>query len=213
VRTRRSVVAVSIAALAVGALTGCSSSTADTTSPSPGISQTAADAPGSATDIAFAQSMIPHHEQAIAMADLALSVDSGASQQVRQLAEQIKAAQDPEIEQMTQWLQGWGVPTAMPGATDGSAMAGMDHSGHDMGGMTVAGMMTAEEMQALRQASGRQFDQMWLSMMIDHHEGAIAMAGQSRSTGNPQVKAMADAIVAAQQEEIAAMKALSAGGQ
>jgi len=213
VKPARPAVIVTIAVLAVSALSGCSSSRDATAPPSAGTTRTTADAPGSATDIAFAQSMIPHHEQAIAMADLALSVDSGASQQVRQLAEQIKAAQDPEIEQMTRWLQGWGAPTVMPGATDGSGMSGMDHSGHDMGGMTVAGMMTAEQMQALQQARGRQFDQLWLSMMVDHHDGAIAMARQARTTQNPQVKAMADTIVAAQQEEITAMQALLAGGQ
>ncbi|MCB0900484.1 MAG: DUF305 domain-containing protein, partial [Actinobacteria bacterium] len=105
----------------------------------------------------------------------------------------------------TWWLQQWGAPTAMPGATDDD-MAGMDHSGHDMGGMTMAGMMTAEQMQQLQDASGQQFDQMWMEMMIAHHEGAIEMAEQVQGSTNPQVADMADAIVSAQEAEITEMQ-------
>ena len=88
---------------------------------------------GSDTDIAFAQLMIPHHQQAIEMADLAAT--NATSAEVKALAAQIKAAQDPEISMMTQWLTGWGAPMEMEGTTDG----GMDHGDMDMGGMTVAG--------------------------------------------------------------------------
>ena len=134
---------------------------------------------------------------------------------MKQLAEQIKAAQDPEIQQMTGWLQGWGAPTAMPGASSASGMQGMDHSGHDMGGMSIAGMMTDEQMQALREASGQEFDDMWLQMMIEHHQGAIAMAEQVKgSSGDPEVTTLADQIIAAQQQEIATMQeSLASGGQ
>lgn len=210
--TRRSLVSLTVAALTLSALAGCSSGTADTVATSAGANQAAVPT-GSATDVAFAQSMIPHHQQAVEMADLALSGGSGASDQVRRLARQIKAAQDPEMQQMTKWLQGWGAPTAMPGTTDGSGMAGMDHSGHDMGGMSVSGMMTADQMTRLRQARGPRFDQLWLSMMIDHHQGAIAMAEQARSSGNVLVRVMADGIIAAQREEIGAMSALLDGGR
>nr|MCU0299546.1 DUF305 domain-containing protein [Candidatus Nanopelagicales bacterium] len=154
------------------------------------------------------QSMIPHHQQAVEMADRALSADSGASEQVQQLAEQIKAAQDPEIQQMTDWLQSWNAPTAMPGASQGADMQGMDHSGHDMGGITMAGMMTAEQMDELQQASGEQFDEMWLTMMIAHHEGAVAMAEQVRSSSDPNVSTLADNIISSQQAEIEQMKAM-----
>ncbi len=200
---RRPVIAVSAAVLGLGVLAGCSG--ADTSAPSGSSSSQAA---SSATDVAFAQSMIPHHEQAVEMAELALSPDSGASEQVQQLAEQIKAAQDPEIQQMTGWLQSWGAPTAMPGASDGGQMQGMDHSGHDMGAMTVAGMMTAEQMQELQQASGGQFDDMWLTMMIAHHQGAVAMAEQAGSSKNQQVSALADAIISAQEQEIQQMQSM-----
>ena len=80
------------------------------------------------------------------MADMALDPASGASAEVQDLAGQIKAAQDPEIQQMTMMLEGWGQPTAMPGATSPDDMEGMDH---DMGGMTVSGMMSDEDMAAL----------------------------------------------------------------
>lgn len=168
---------------------------------------------GTPTDIAFAQSMIPHHQQAIEMADLALDPQSGASEQVQELAQQIKAAQDPEIQQMTQWLQAWGAPTAMPGATDGSGVAGMDHSGHDMGAMTMSGMMTAEQMQQLQQARGTDFDQMWLTMMIAHHQGAISMAQQAQVSNSNQVTTLTDAIITGQQQEITTMQQLMSEGQ
>lgn len=201
---------MSAAVLGVAALTACSSSTPDS-APSP--TESVATAPmmqGSPTDIAFAQSMIPHHQQAIEMADLALDPAAGASEQVKQLAEQIKGAQDPEIQQMTQWLQAWGAPTAMPGATDGGGTAGMDHSGHDMGGMTMSGMMTAEQMQQLEQARGADFDQMWLTMMIAHHQGAISMAQQAQASNSSQVTTLTDAIITGQQQEIATMQQLLA---
>lgn len=195
-RIRRIAVGLSAAAFSLGALTACSSSDSE-----PAATPAATSVAGSATDIAFAQSMIPHHEQAVEMADLALAPESGASPQVQELARQIKAAQDPEIQQMTGWLTAWGAPTAMPGGTT-------DHSGHDMGGMTMSGMMTEEQMSDLMQASGSQFDEMWLEMMIEHHEGAIAMAEQVQSSSDPQVTAMAEAIITGQQGEISTMQGL-----
>lgn len=190
------------AALAAG-LAACSSSGTDTSSATPNVSVAVT---GSATDIAFAQGMIPHHEQAVEMADLALDPRADASPQVKKLARQIKGAQDPEIQQMTQWLQQWGAPTAMPGAT--GDMSDMDHGGHDMGGMTMSGMMTDEQMAQLSQATGEQFDTMWLQMMIAHHEGAISMAEQVKAgSDNPEVTSMADAIITGQRAEIETMRA------
>lgn len=207
----RRTAAMSIAAFAVTAsLTACSSSTTDSAT-----AEATASAPamqGSPTDIAFAQSMIPHHQQAIEMSDLALDPQSGASEEVQQLAKQIKAAQDPEIQQMTQWLQNWGAPTAMPGASDASEMADMDHSGHDMGGIAMSGMMTDEQMQELEQAQGNEFDQMWLTMMIAHHEGAIAMAEQAQASNSSQVTTLTEAIISGQAQEITTMQDLLANG-
>lgn len=205
---RRSALLLSGVTLVLGGLAACGNAGQDT-SPGPTAVVTARAQAGSATDIAFAQSMIPHHQQAVQMADLALSPGSGASAQVRQLAEQIKAAQDPEIQQMTQWLQRWGAPTAMPGTANGNGMAGMDHSGHDMGGMSVSGMMTAGQMRQLQRLSGPQFDQMWASLMIEHHQGAIEMAQQVQaSTSDPAVASMAEAIITAQEQEIGRMRGM-----
>ena len=76
----------------------------------------------------------------------------------------------------------------------------------------MAGMMTAEQMQQLQDASGQQFDQMWMEMMIAHHEGAIEMAEQVQGSTNPQVADMADAIVSAQEAEITEMQVMLSGG-
>jgi len=164
-------------------------------------------ATGRAADISFAQLMIPHHQQALEMAGLALT--HAVSPQVRALAQQIKAAQDPEIQQMKSWLAAWGAPEQMERATasDGS----MDHSGMDMGGMTSAGMMSTEDMQKLENARGAGFDRMWLQMMIAHHQGAITMADQVlSSTGDAEVKKLAEAVVAGQTDEVSQMQKLLA---
>ncbi len=195
------------AALAVG-LSACSDETTDDGTPtaSDGATITA-----SASDVAFAQAMVPHHQQAVAMADMALDPASGASSQVQDLAGQIKAAQDPEIQQMTMMLEGWDQPTAMPGAISPEGMEGMDH---DMGGMTVSGMMSDEDMAALDQMTGAEFDDEWLQMMTEHHQGAIDMAEQAAAaTLDPQVAALADGIITAQQAEIATMQQMMATTQ
>ena len=201
-RNRRIIVGIGIAAALALGLSACSNDTSPETTPS-----AASAAPASATDVAFAQSMIPHHQQAVAMADMALDPASQASAEVQALATQIKAAQDPEIQRMTAWLTEWGQPTTMPGASPGSAMGDMDMSGHDMGGMTMSGMMSEQQMDQLAGMHGDDFDQMWLQMMTEHHQGAIDMADQvAQTTTNPEVAALAADIVEAQQAEIATMQ-------
>ena len=211
-RTRPILMTTAGLALAA-ALTGCASAsdgtaTAPSSSPTAGagmMNGAASASPGSDTDIAFAQLMIPHHQQAIQMADLAAT--NATSAEVKALAAQIKAAQDPEISMMSQWLAGWGAPMEMEGTTDG----GMDHGDMDMGGMNVAGMMSAQEMDNLGAAAGADFDTMWLQMMTAHHQGAIAMAQQvADTTTNPAVQELADAIIAGQTTEITTMQQLLA---
>ena len=149
-------------------------------------------------DVEFAQGMIPHHQQAVEMADIALDPATGASDQVKDLATRIKGAQDPEIQLMTGWLTAWGQPLE----TDSS-------DGHDM---STDGMMSADEMGALGSAMGMEFDTMWQEMMIRHHEGAIAMAEDEKENGSyPEAIALADGIIAAQQAEIEEMNAALAG--
>ena len=112
-----------IGMVAVAALSACSNNSADTTmdgmSDDPSNSSTLS---GQDADIAFAQLMIPHHTQAIEMADLALKYARTA--EVKALATQIKAAQDPEIAQMTQWLGEWNAPLQMPGSHDSGMLGG-----------------------------------------------------------------------------------------
>jgi len=197
----RRTITVSLAALAsVVLLAGCgeSSDPANDTAPT---GQSAPDAEFNDADVAFAQGMIPHHRQAIEMADLV--TDATESDEVRQLAEDIKAAQGPEIDAMTGWLAAWGedVPEDMTG------MEGMDHGGTAMDEMP--GMMSVEEMIALEAASGAEFDQMFLTMMIAHHEGAIETARAQQADGeNPEAMELAASIIAAQQAEIIEMQAL-----
>lgn len=144
-------------------------------------------------DIAFAQGMIPHHKQAIEMADIALKKPS-ASAEVRKLATAIRKAQDPEIKTMTGWLTSWGAPTSMP------SMSG--HGGHQMDGM-----MTPAEMSGLKKADGKAFDRQWMQLMIKHHQGAVKMAGDvKKTTRDPQVRAMANAIIKGQNAEIRTMR-------
>lgn len=183
-------------------LAGCGSSHGSSAGSTSGNASAVTQAVGGVTDadISFAQLMIPHHQQAVEMADLALARET--SPEVRQLAEQIKAAQDPEIQTMSGWLRQWGAPMEM----------GDDHGSHDMGGMTMSGMMTEEDMQALSEATGSAFDRMWLEMMIAHHEGAVEMAEQVQANGgNADVAALADAVIAGQTAEIETMRALLAG--
>ena len=187
----------------VGALglAGCGSDDAaspatQTPTPQAPAATTASGASFNDADVTFAQGMIPHHEQAIEMADIALDPNVGASEQVRDLATRIKGGQDPEIALMTGWLTAWGHPVEM--ATDG---------GHEMSSMD--GMMSAEEMDALETITATDFDKMWMEMMIRHHEGAIAMAQTVKAAGSsPDVLALADQVIAAQQAEMSEMQAL-----
>uniref|UniRef100_A0AAU2K4F4 DUF305 domain-containing protein n=1 Tax=Streptomyces sp. NBC_00049 TaxID=2903617 RepID=A0AAU2K4F4_9ACTN len=144
-------------------------------------------------DSAFATGMIPHHRQAVEMADLAAT--RAGSAEVKKLAAEIKQAQDPEIRTLSGWLTAWGEPVP---AADGG------HGGHSMNGM-----MTAEEMDRLDKASGKAFDTAFLTMMVKHHEGAVTMAEAERSGGAYQpAKDMAGAIVTSQSAEISRMKAM-----
>lgn len=198
-RNRPLALAAAAAALAL-VLAGCSgSSEAESSAPAPSTRSgtTQAVSTGTAADISFAQLMIPHHQQAVEMAEMALV--QAESPEVLELAKQIQAAQDPEIQMMTGWLETWGAPMEM----------GDDHGSHDMGGMSMEGMMSDEDMQALMDATGADFDRMWLEMMIAHHEGAITMAEQVKAeSSNTEVTTLADAVISGQTAEIATMQQL-----
>ncbi|WP_225828984.1 DUF305 domain-containing protein [Streptomyces naphthomycinicus] len=161
-----------------------------------GSSATASASAGAhnAQDVAFAQGMIPHHQQALEMAELAAGRASSA--RVKDLAARIEKAQDPEIRTMTGWLKAWGEQVPM---------AGMDHSGHS----GMAGMMSDADMTALKKATGKDFDSRFLSLMVEHHQGAVEMATTEQQKGRDSAaKAVADAIVTAQNAEIKEMRQL-----
>lgn len=165
-------------------------------------------------DVMFAQMMIPHHSQAIEMSDMLLAKE-GIPEEVTALAEQIKAAQGPEITQLESWLEQWGEPTEMP-ETGNNDMPGMDEGmdeGMDgmegMEGMQMEGMMSEEDMQALSDAQGTDAARLFLEQMIAHHEGAIDMAQTEIEDGQfPDAVEMARTIVDTQQQEIDTMRQL-----
>jgi uncharacterized protein (DUF305 family) len=151
-------------------------------------------APFNDADVMFAQMMIPHHEQAVEMAELAET--RAADTEIKELAAKIKAAQDPEIQTMQGWLTAWGKPLPSEG---------MDHGmGHGM-----PGMMSEEDMKKLEDAKGKAFDRRFAELMIEHHEGAIEMARTEQSQGShPEAKELAKTIESAQQAEIEQMQAI-----
>ncbi|MET8003410.1 DUF305 domain-containing protein [Nonomuraea glycinis] len=135
-------------------------------------------------DVMFAQMMIPHHEQAVEMADLAPT--RASDPEIKDLATEIKAAQDPEIQIMKGWLVEWSEPAPEGGM------------GHDM-----PGIMSEQDMKKLGAAKGKEFDKLFAEQMIAHHEGAIEMARTELTNGsNLQAKELAKAIETTQQAEV-----------
>ena len=182
-----------VPALALIAVLGaaCSSSDDPSTVDAGGQTTTGAAAKHNDADVEFAQMMIPHHEQAVEMAQLAAT--RAASEDVKAIASRIEAAQNPEIEEMTGWLAEWD--------EDVEPMGGMDPEG--------SGMMSDSEMTELEAASGAEFDRMFLDMMVAHHTGAIEMAETEIADGQfADALALAEAIKSAQESEIAEMETL-----
>jgi uncharacterized protein (DUF305 family) len=199
-----------VAALALVALAaGCGDHATNDgghTSGSPAAGGSPSTAVYNQADVAFAQGMIPHHQQAVQMAELAPS--RANDPQVKDLAAKIEAAQAPEIEQLTTWLTEWGVPLSSA-SDDGPDAHGGAHGSSAAG---MPGMMTDQDMTALEAASGDQFDRMFLEMMIRHHEGAVEMAATEQQQGqNPAAKALAQKINADQTVEIGQMRSLLDG--
>ncbi|GKV71895.1 DUF305 domain-containing protein [Arthrobacter sp. KFRI-F3372] len=201
---------ISAAAIAAAiALAGCSAGP-ETASPdasitpginhdSSGISSSpapAASADFNDADTMFAQMMIPHHTQAVAMSDIMLNKE-GIPDAVTLLAAKIKAAQAPEIEKMTGWLESWGQPTVMPTNMP---------STHSM-----SGMMGGDDMAKLEAAQGTEAARLFLTQMIAHHEGAVMMAKTETTNGkNADAVQLSKDIVSSQEAEIQEMKDLLA---
>ncbi|GAA2287375.1 lipoprotein [Streptomyces ruber] len=210
----RRTAALAAAATAATVLAACGSSSQSTaSSPSgrsthdagaptpaaPSATGSAAHAGHNAQDVSFAQAMIPHHRQAVAMADLAAT--RAQSQQVKDLAERIKQAQGPEITTMSGWLESWGekVPDDGPAGMESMPGMGKDHS-------AMPGMMSHADMQKMTGLSGEAFDTAFLQMMIRHHQGAVEMAKAEQAEGayGPCTR-MAKSIVTSQSAEITEM--------
>ncbi|WP_100812085.1 DUF305 domain-containing protein [Microbacterium sp. BR1] len=188
----RAAATAAITLTALLALAGCAGTTGSGgTDNMSGMGSSASVAPAADVndaDMQFTMMMIPHHEQAVEMADMILGKD-GIDGQVVTLAEQIKAAQGPEIELMESWLDDWDTPMG------------------DMDGMDHGGMMSDTDMQALEVATGAEASRLFLEQMIVHHEGAIKMAQTEVDNGqNTDVIAIAEAIIASQTTEIDTME-------
>jgi len=139
-------------------------------------------------EIMFAQMMIPHHEQAISMSEIALK--KSRNQAILKLSNQIKSLQGTEKSQLAYWLK----------ATDSSMT--MDHD------MQMSGMLTTKELALLKRLNGTQFDRTFLQLMIKHHQGALEMLDLISDSKNTEAKALAKAIKSAQSKEITSMKVL-----
>jgi uncharacterized protein (DUF305 family) len=151
-----------------------------------------------ADDVAFATNMIPHHRQAVELSGLvdSRSTDPG----LVGLAQQIAAAQQPEIETMKVFLVQW---NENPDSSSG-------HAGH---GGAMQGMVDDATMARLNSLRGAEFDELWLESMIGHHQGAIEMAKAEVANGdNDDAKRLAQSIVDTQQAEIGQMNQMLGGG-
>ncbi|WP_193607893.1 DUF305 domain-containing protein [Nocardioides lijunqiniae] len=197
--TSRSVLALLLAGAL--ALTACGGSDAESDESGAGARD---------QDVAFASDMIQHHAQALVLVDH--TVGRELSPEVADLAEGIREAQAPEIETMTDWLLAWGeeVPATVrdhvnaEGHGKGHASEGGDDVGEQM-----SGMVGAEELAALEAAPDAEFGARWLRLMVEHHEGAVAMAEeQVRDGDDADAVALAQRVVAGQGAEIRQMEAL-----
>ena len=144
----------------------------------------------SGDDVMFLQMMIPHHQQAIDMSDLALTKSTDS--ELLALAKDIRDEQAAEIVKMKAWLAG--------------AKAGMD-PGHSMGD-SMGGMLSDSEFVALKTATGKSFDLLWLKGMTGHHDGAIDMAAMIEDAENAEIKSFGQAIVTAQSAQNKQMAAM-----
>ncbi|MEZ3180357.1 DUF305 domain-containing protein [Streptomyces pimonensis] len=213
--SRVSVAAAGLTALALLGLVGCDSGTGETGSAAGGGPSVIApgepgeanrtlsaeearrqrvedDSPNSA-DVSYVRMMIQHHAQALEMT--ALVPDRAESPKIVKLAERIAAAQQPEIEAMKGWLR--------------SHDKAERDDGHGHEHATMPGMATQAQLKQLRAADGKAFDQLFLTLMITHHQGAVTMSTELKGQGNNiRMEEMADDVVAQQTSEISRMRAL-----
>lgn len=129
--------------------------------------------PLSAKDIEFMQGMIMHHGQAVEMT--AMIKSRTQNKEIILIGAKISQSQSDEINFMRRWLENRGEKTTMPmKEMPNMNMSGMNHSNHG-DHQLMPGMLTPKKMEALRKASGAEFDRLFLEGMIEHHEGALVM--------------------------------------
>lgn len=185
-------------------LAGCGNDTTSSTTGSGSGTSAASDsqqAQFNDADVAFVSGMIPHHQQAVEMADMIL--DAQPRPEIQTLAEQIRAEQQPEIELLESMLDEFGVDPDSAGG----------HGAHGGGGDKPmhAGMMTDEQMRQFDQAAGVEAERMFLQMMVEHHRGAIEAADTELAGGVHQpARDLATAIRSSQAAEIEEMNRLLA---
>lgn len=164
-------------------------------------------APYNDADVAFLTGMIPHHEQAVAMAEMV--PEHTDRPELVALAEDIIAMQQAEITQMQTMLDEANATDGHGGGHDEKADTEESAETDGMDGMDgMQGMMSEEQMAELRGVRDQEFDLLFIDMMIEHHQGAVDSSEQVIQEGeNPDVRALAEEIIAAQQEEIDQMNA------
>lgn len=144
----------------------------------------------SGADIMFLQMMIPHHQQAVDISNLALTKSKDA--ELLALATAIRDGQSDEIIQMKQWLKDAGADVEMGHTMD-------DHMG---------GMLDDAELAELKSATGFEFDRLWLLGMTGHHDGALHMTQMIEDANNSTIRKFGQDIVALQTAEMKQMKAM-----
>jgi uncharacterized protein (DUF305 family) len=185
------IVAVAAALTTAVVVSSCSKTEEHSQHATSSTTSSATVAAHNADDVMFAQMMIPHHQQAVQLADLAPQHTDNPA--LLKLASTIAGEQQPEIDAMKALLLQWGADPAMG-----------DHSGH---GAAMQGMVDDATMTKLESLKGPEFDTLWLQAMIGHHQGAIEMAKtEIAKGGSADMMAMAKSMVSAQQTEIDQMK-------
>lgn len=209
IRSRRLVAAagaISLVAACSGGGAGASPSTGTSAAPNMPSIAMGSDAPGTPAptmgatfDQAFIDMMVPHHESAVAMAEIAL--ERAERPEIKRLASEIVAAQESEIKQLRAWRADWFGSDQTPGMEAMPMLPGMEMAGHGTGGKTD---MTGD-IEALRVAEP--FDRAFIEAMIPHHETAIAAAQLAQAQAEqPEIGELAEEIITAQEREITQMK-------
>ncbi|MFZ0907170.1 MAG: DUF305 domain-containing protein [Mycobacterium sp.] len=194
---RQQLVRLSAAAVvATVTLSACSSSGNQAATKSPSTSPAQAH---NSTDITFAQNMMPCHKQAIQMSDIILT-KQGLDPRVVQVANQIKAAEGPDVQGMQSWLSQWQQPTTPMTPSSAAGMPAMQG---------MAGMMSPEQITALQNAQGADASKQFLTMMIQNHQHAVMLAQSEIDSGQyPPAVAMAHSIATGEQQEVNTMQGI-----